>query len=564
MLARAPLSPSSLEVQSSQLAYEMQEFAGIYGFAFGAARDKLGLGSMEYQLSKPVLASASEAYGTSRQFWDLNLGGLGDVPTPLEGEYANLEVSEIVRRFIPKPRGLDTVNPILNTMNTKAPWLPGSDYFTDFKTGDPYVKAKEGEMRLPGIGYERLHGLRPDETGRYGRMDRLKILADVAPYSAEYKQALADVRASVSSPAEQEELLYTLDKVESIKRKHEFTPYEHSRFSPSGMWERFRHMDTYFHTKFMPDRTAVEDWERENVYGSSFPQWQSPIDDFVKPAVYKAADRSPIPAAAGLAVLGHLFGATPQGKSVGRMIGGLTGASVSSVTNAREAITGERFVPEERKRELAIEEYVDILEYTKSMRGFNMAMAQGDTQLANQFKQQSKMTMYGADLYGASADELELAIPKRKREHFRAFLTAPEKEREAIMSTAGRLERRIYQAAWGMRVEKRPELEEYFQNRELPDENWEGWDPRIDMDTVKLKMLQHQGLDASQMGYYPQQIREANLINPSYPDFNQRSSARSVRAQLEALMAQRGMRGDVRMIPTPYSGTRVQVNSGVY
>ena len=52
-------------------------------------------------------------------------------------------------------------------MGKKYPFLPGSENFTDFTTGDPFTKVTEGEMRLPGIGYERLNKLYPDRNGRY-------------------------------------------------------------------------------------------------------------------------------------------------------------------------------------------------------------------------------------------------------------------------------------------------------------------------------------------------------------------------------------------------------------
>jgi hypothetical protein len=52
-------------------------------------------------------------------------------------------------------------NPIRNTMPT---WLPGSGgedpaYFVDFLHGDPYTLVPNGEARLPGYAYEKLHGI---------------------------------------------------------------------------------------------------------------------------------------------------------------------------------------------------------------------------------------------------------------------------------------------------------------------------------------------------------------------------------------------------------------------
>ena len=68
-------------------------------------------------------------------------------------------------------------------------WLPGDDYMTNFRVGDPYVQIDDGYARLPGAGYEALHpelkGLNPED---YPDIHKLRILADVAPYSREYNQ----------------------------------------------------------------------------------------------------------------------------------------------------------------------------------------------------------------------------------------------------------------------------------------------------------------------------------------------------------------------------------------
>jgi len=117
------------------------EVGGIYGFGantlFGTGTD---VGDFEIE-------SASYATSLSKEFWDSDLGGLG-------GEF-----SEIYRRFVPKRRrNVEYYNPI---RNTQPEWMPGADYFTDYQHGDPYLKIKRGEARLPGEGYERLYGLDP-------------------------------------------------------------------------------------------------------------------------------------------------------------------------------------------------------------------------------------------------------------------------------------------------------------------------------------------------------------------------------------------------------------------
>lgn len=101
-----------------------------------------------------VIENSGYAYSFNNDFWEENLGGLGG------------NLSEITRRFVQK-RNTNTeyVNPIRNTMPS---WMPGSNYFTDFKHGDPYSKVDNGEERLPGQGYERLYGIKNVEDLRIG------------------------------------------------------------------------------------------------------------------------------------------------------------------------------------------------------------------------------------------------------------------------------------------------------------------------------------------------------------------------------------------------------------
>lgn len=574
--AGAPISTGSIPFQASELGYRLQETAGIYGFAFGSLREGLGFGNQDMSPQVSALQSASKGYGSTRAFWDLNLGGLGDVPMAGEGSLGNIEVSEIVRRFIPKERtDVNYVNPIRNTMGQQYPFLPGSDYFVNFKTGDPFTRVQEGEIRLPGVGYERLNTLYGDETGRYGRVNQLDILADVAPYSKEFRSLNRTIKMGDLSPAERIKVQQIRGQVEDTTTKYQFSAYKYKGTTPEEMGmhptlhamnragEFIAHRDTFFNTKFLNKRTAAEDWERRNVYGATFPEWQRPYESFIQPMINKASQRDPISATLAMAAAGSFFGRTAPAKTVGSIVGGLAGLTSSVKGNLHELVTGERQMPKTRVKELALEEYIDILGYVKNTSLAAEAKARGDSAAAASFTSAAKRTMYGADIYNGSVENLSLAIPKRKREHFKAMINAPEEEREKILSTAGRLERRFYQAAWGMKVEERPDLAEYFSRHELPDQSWEGWHANTNLEHVKIKMGQNMGLEMSQMGYYPQQVREANLTNPSYPSFFENNSSENVGSQLRAMMSRMGVSGSVRENRNPYGSNSINLSSAI-
>lgn len=215
---------SGLGFRMGEFGYQFQEWAGIYGFMFGSVRSMLGLGSKDYSPSSPILQSAERAYGSERSFWDLDLGGLGDFVIPSASELGGLQASEIARRFNPhRRRDITEVNNIPNQM---PEWMPGSDYMVDFKTGDPFIKVKLGEARLPGQGYERLNKLHPDELGQYGVFDRFKILADTAPWSAEYKAYQQIISKVDLSPELKSQATEIKRQVAERKKKHATKKYK--------------------------------------------------------------------------------------------------------------------------------------------------------------------------------------------------------------------------------------------------------------------------------------------------------------------------------------------------
>jgi hypothetical protein len=571
--AGKPVPSAKLGIQTGEFGYRTQEMAGIYGFGFSSLREAYGFGQSDFQPQVSVLQSASKAYGSGRAFWDLNLGGLGDVPIKPEGALGNIEISEIVRRFIPKDRtDVTQLNPIPNTMGVQYPFLPGSNYFNNFKQGDPYTKVPEGEIRLPGIGYRRLN---PNMGNYNDPLTQLDILSDVAPYSKEFRSLNNKTSPSSLDPGQREKLDQIRAQVADTTKKYDFSSYKYkysspeelgmskTRFGISRVGEYIAHRDTFINTKILPRRTAQEDWERRNVYGATFPEWQNPIESFLKPMYFKSQGRSPLTSGLMMAGVGAAFGRTPKARTAGTLIGFATGAGYSIFNKTKQIITGEKFIPQERKKQLALEENIDILNYVKNTSLANRAQESGDTQGAAQFKQAAQRTMYGADIYGSSVDTLSLAIPKRKREHFKEMLNAPVQERERILSTAPRLERRIYEAAWGMKVEEKPDLVEHFSRHELPGTSWEGWNPSTNMEHVKINMGQSMGINMSQMGYYPQQIKEANLANPSYPSFSKQSNPKDIGQEIRMMMSRNGMSGSVVPVMNGSGSSSVDIYSGV-
>ena len=171
---------------------------GIYGY-MGA--EAVGLGVH----NEKQIAQSSDMTSYTRAFWDLNLGGLGGA------------VSEIGRRFIPNYQRMNKVNPMMNTM---PDWMPER-----FRYGDPFSLLPRGEMRLPGKGYETLNDLHPDQYGEYGAFDRMKILADIAPNSPEYRMWRDIAAKTILDPELKEEMDEIKSRARQQGKKHDFYDY---------------------------------------------------------------------------------------------------------------------------------------------------------------------------------------------------------------------------------------------------------------------------------------------------------------------------------------------------
>lgn len=188
---------TSTKEMLSDIAYSTKQLSGMYGFIF----DEIMPNQKRHRLE-----SATRMNSFQRKFWDANIGGVG-------GEFM-----EIARRFFPhENHNIEEINPIRNTM---PEWMPER-----YRTGDPYGKLPKGEMRLPGKGYEEMYKLHPDQFGMYGAYDRMKILADVAPWSSEYKQWREIASKTIKDKKLRDNMEDIKDRVDRQSKNHEFYDY---------------------------------------------------------------------------------------------------------------------------------------------------------------------------------------------------------------------------------------------------------------------------------------------------------------------------------------------------
>jgi intein/homing endonuclease len=582
-----------LEVENTHIYYaedclvHNSEMVGLPGFLFSSLKEEL-TGSPDFFADQRQLEAAGEITSARKSFWEEGFGGA-------------LGLSEWYRRLYPsKRKSIQTYNPIRNQM---PQWMPDTgDLSEDFRSGDPFAKIDLGEVRLPGLGYEQrypeLAGLDPED---YPLIHIWKILADVAPYSSKYKAAAAGIRMQRSSGnwTDYEEELFnrTIEQIKAKKEKKSFSEYEvlepfetgNSLESKvlseinkenasgkkdrgiigslfGGYWEWISHgAETSLEqltpmapfAKFVHARTAIEDYEKDMIYGTSNKFWNKPIQNFLSPFASSTA---------------HAF--------------------------------GWNGIPDRIQEQREIDEQFDALKYAKFRTLATRAFEAGDLDLADEYVKSSKQTLTGINPYTMNFKDLMAAIPARERSYFDAFRmeTSPE-AREKILQMVPEQMRPIYIAQWQRRFSEAAkktdnedaliagaEIEslatsagfpvndelrqEYYGSRvtgesyadwyrrtylvpkqlkekSMPGPDWVGFHPQADLDDLKLKYVQKQGLEFHDFNLWPDREMASRykpwVNNQSVQEIGQQYSEGEIRDQMNSLMERDNLQGNFTM-----------------
>jgi len=198
------------------------------------------------------------------------------------------------------------------------------------------------------------------------------------------------------------------------------------------------------------------------------------------------------------------------------------------------------------------EEYYDKLEYFKWFKLARDAQSSGNERLAKQYQRMSRKTVTGRNPYERDV-YVRSSIPRPERDYFDAFInTTNPKERERILEIVPPYMRSVYTAQWniedyertgneelgqliqrarlygGMPIDegtyslyekenppgmsysewyKLQELDDYFTNNPLPRPDFVGWNPSVDLQDVKLKVLLDEGANIHDYGLWDSNIR---------------------------------------------------------
>ena len=451
-------SPYGATFSAGELVYKATEAAGLPGFAYTAIKKAI-TGDQDIGTETPVLASFSEMGSLRDNFWDLNVGGA-------------YGTSEGLRRLIPNERfQLQKVNNIKNNM---PDWLPGAEYYKDLQHGDPYSSMPEGEYRLPGTGYasrfKELEGVNPAD---YPLIHRYKILADVAQHSKQFKDVSKEVKslADSNSLTEREQTIYqgTQAQLENRDGRGDFASDDGLI---GGYWSALKkvgRMNPVEHIipiapvhKFSGRLDAISEYQDKMVYSNASPDWGSPIEDFIKPAINNA----------------------------GRLVG-FDGVP-SHVQERRDLI-----------------DFFDKVEYTKYKKLENAARAEGEGGAAHAYARKAQSTMFGADPYGNTEAVMRL-LPREEKAFFRDFLAESDpSQKKKIMKLVPKHTKKFYKAQWQKQIYAGLAAKGDLSSEE-----------QLAVTQIEAaRALEGQGTSMAEWGDYQSKVKAGTTRENSFPDF---------------------------------------------
>lgn len=153
--------------------------------------------------------------------------------------------------------------------------------------------------------------------------------------------------------------------------------------------------------KLIRQRSAIEEYVASEAVGTGNAFWDRPVENFLRPTANMALKK-----------------------------------------------IGFDQIPSEIRQRRDINEYFDMLSWTKSKQAERLADQNGDRQAAIAAKNNQQETLFGLDVFGSPVNIMK-ALPRRERDFYEAFSNAPTpEERAQIFSMVPENEQRVYLAAW--------------------------------------------------------------------------------------------------------------------
>ena len=194
----------------------------------------------------------------------------------------------------------------------------------------------------------------------------------------------------------------------------------------------------------------------------------------------------------------------------------------------------EKMIDEQAKNQLIatldakINELLTPIQYLKAGEYTKAALA---------YKKAADTTIYGLSEDATTSDVLR-ALPKYDRDFFLDFENIKDpKERKKILEVVSPYKAKALKILWGEEVEEQESNSEFFSGHNLPNMFWAGWKANVDLDHVKIKTIENEGMLLSDFGMYESSKNEpAAIMAPEIQQMNKSTDPLALQANLLSLL----------------------------
>jgi hypothetical protein len=244
------------------------------------------------------------------------------------------------------------------------------------------------------------------------------------------------------------------------------------------------------------------------------------------------------------------------------------GSMVGSTHGTYRNLTDTTWVPSEIKAKRELHEYFDYLQYLKAKALYEQ------TGNDDYLKNMKETWIYQGNLGSATSKEAYRSLPYQEKPYFWAFLKVNDpKEQKKILQSVSPQMATMLQEGWRIHSDAlnstaiSQQMGDYFSSHHLPNADWGGWSPSIQLEDVQMKTAQREGFDAHDfgLGWYEQEyrLRMNHSIpgaldmydtshNPAYGDMQVSSS--EVESVISGTLAQFGIEVNSIHITTQEGG----------
>jgi len=421
----------------------------------------------------------------------------------------------------------------------------------------------------------------------YSWVDRMNILADVAPASKQYKEAKSIVQQQMKNGMLDDREVGRFRKAvkhrDATLRTHETyaTRFKGQIMDPSAeynrqnlnenikaageygvperivgaAWESFVNTDTFLTNKFFAFKDPLEHYKQYQIYGKEYTPWTDPFGSFMKPRIDRilGADDPYRGAIAGGIDTGYLLGGSPMA-----LVGGVLGAASGAVNMMRG---GKNWLPSQIAKKRQINDYFDTLEYNKNERMANLS----EGMEWDRFKNASNATFHSL-IANQSTDYTNIyrASYQDERPYISAWLneTNEGKQQEILKIAPDRLAN-VLMGHW-QKTDSNDKTKDFVSSVSAGDfnkinthqYNMRALDPHMNTDDIKLKAINNTALNAHDFGLgWGEQMLRAQDSMASIADVNLNGEydnaslidPGTVKAAIMNLLIQNGLQARVRV-----------------